>query len=522
MGLPYRRLQPASGIFRIIQLNSEADSKSGWEKKSLKRLLSSHFLHKEIKEGIRFKGAFFISERRINMEQNHSNPLATEPVGKLLLKFSVPTALTLMVNYMYNIVDQIFVGQNAGYLGIAATNVAFPLSTICVAIALLIGDGCAANISLHLGRKEYEKANHSFANAFALLIAFGIFVLVGGNVFLKQLVLLFGATENVFNSAMSYSRIILFGLPFMIFNVSFTAIIRADGNPKYTMKCMMLGALINVVLDPIFIFTFDMGVVGAAIATIIGQIAAGVLCLLYIPKLKNVSFSVANMRLKADTCKEILTLGIPSFFTQISAALTQIVMNNLMKTYGASTIYGSDIALSCYGMVMKIYQVAHSMFVGVSSGTQPINGFNYGAKQYGRVKKTYSLAIKVALVISIIWYLLFRIFSGTLGGLFVPGNELYSQFTQHFINIYMAVFFIYGPPMSTASFFQAIGKPVKSLLISLSRQAFFLIPLALILSNFFGLDGALAAAPIADTLTLLLAVILVVREFKFWKANNMI
>ena len=382
---------------------------------------------------------------------------------------------------------------------------AFPLSTICVAIALLIGDGCAANISLHLGRKEYEKANHSFANAFALLIAFGIFVLVGGNVFLKQLVLLFGATENVFNSAMSYSRIILFGLPFMIFNVSFTAIIRADGNPKYTMKCMMLGAAINVVLD-----------------AIIGQIAAGVLCLLYIPKLKNVSFSVANMRLKADTCKEILTLGIPSFFTQISAALTQIVMNNLMKTYGASTIYGSDIALSCYGMVMKIYQVAHSMFVGVSSGTQPINGFNYGAKQYGRVKKTYSLAIKVALVISIIWYLLFRIFSGTLGGLFVPGNELYSQFTQHFINIYMAVFFIYGPPMSTASFFQAIGKPVKSLLISLSRQAFFLIPLALILSNFFGLDGALAAAPIADTLTLLLAVILVVREFKFWKANNMI
>lgn len=186
----------------------------------------------------------------------------------------------------------------------------------------------------------------------------------------------------------------------MIFNVSFTAIIRADGNPKYTMKCMMLGALINVVLDPIFIFMFDMGVVGAAIATIIGQIAAGVLCLLYIPKLKNVSFSVANMRLKADTCKEILTLGIPSFFTQISAALTQIVMNNLMKTYGASTIYGSDIALSCYGMVMKIYQVAHSMFVGVSSGTQPINGFNYGAKQYGRVKKTYSLAIKVALVIS--------------------------------------------------------------------------------------------------------------------------
>ena len=219
------------------------------------------------------------------MDKNLKNPLAIDPISKLLLRFSVPTALTLIVNYLYNIVDQIFVGQKVGVVGIAATNVAFPLTTICMAIALMTGDGCAANISLHLGRGEKEDADNTFANAFALLIVFGVFVVIVGNIFLEQLILIFGATESVFESAASYSRIILFGLPFMIFNVSFTAIIRSDGNPKYTMKCMMIGALINVVLDPVFIFGFDLGVEGAAIATIIGQFVSGRLWLISLASL---------------------------------------------------------------------------------------------------------------------------------------------------------------------------------------------------------------------------------------------
>ena len=466
--------------------------------------------------------AFFISERGIVMKENERNPLAYEPISKLLLKFSVPTALTLIVNYLYNIVDQIFVGQKAGVVGIAATNVAFPLTTICMAVALLIGDGCAANISLHLGRKEQKEADHTFGNAFFLLICFGILVFVLGNIFLSKLVILFGATDTVYASAMSYSRIILAGLPFMILCVAFTAIIRADGNPKYTMKCMMLGAAINVVLDALFIMKMNMGVVGAAAATIIGQIVSGLMCLAYIPKLKNINFSKAIFAPKAKVCKEIFSLGIPSFFTQISAAITQIVMNNLMRKYGAATIYGSDIALSCYGMVMKIYQLAHSMFVGVSSGTQPINGYNYGAKQYGRVKETYKLAIMTAFSISILWFALYMIFAGKVGGLFVDNNQLYNEFTEHFIRIYMMAFFIYGPPMATASFFQAIGKPVKALVISLSRQMFFLIPLAVIFSSFMGLDGALFAAPAADTLTFLLAFSLIFVELRSWKKNNMV
>lgn len=451
-----------------------------------------------------------------------SNPLGTDPILSLLKKFSVPTALTLMVNYLYNIVDQIFVGQSVGIEGIAATNVAFPFSTICVSVALLIGDGCAANTSLSLGRGEKDYADRGFGNSFLLLILFSLFILIFGNIFLEQLVTLFGATETVFESSMIYSRIILLGLPFMIINVSFTAIIRADGNPKYTMKCMMTGALINVILDPVFIFGFNMGVKGAAIATILGQFIAGFLCLAYIPKFKSITFKKAYMKLSGKVCKTILSLGISSFFTQIATAALQIIMNNLMKTHGAATIYGSDIALSCYGMMMKIYQIAHAMLVGLSSGTQPINGFNYGAKQYDRVKTTYKYAFIFSFIISTGWFIVYMVFPSQIAYLFVNDSPMYQEFAKVCFRSYMLVFFIYGMPMVTSSFFQAIGKPSKALLLSLSRQAFFLIPLSLILSSKFGLKGALFSAPIADTLTFIVALSLIIYEFKLWKKNGFI
>lgn len=451
-----------------------------------------------------------------------SNPLGTDPILSLLKKFSVPTALTLMVNYLYNIVDQIFVGQSVGIEGIAATNVAFPFSTICVSVALLIGDGCAANTSLSLGRGEKDYADRGFGNSFLLLILFSLFILIFGNIFLEQLVTLFGATETVFESSMIYSRIILLGLPFMIINVSFTAIIRADGNPKYTMKCMMTGALINVILDPVFIFGFNMGVKGAAIATILGQFVAGFLCLAYIPKFKSITFKKAYMKLSGKVCKTILSLGISSFFTQIATAALQIIMNNLMKIHGAATIYGSDIALSCYGMMMKIYQIAHAMLVGLSSGTQPINGFNYGAKQYDRVKTTYKYAFIFSFIISTGWFIVYMVFPSQIAYLFVNDSPMYQEFAKVCFRSYMLVFFIYGMPMVTSSFFQAIGKPSKALLLSLSRQAFFLIPLSLILSSKFGLKGALFSSPIADTLTFIVALSLIIYEFKLWKKNGFI
>ena len=444
------------------------------------------------------------------------NPLATESIPKLLLKFSVPTTLTLMVNYLYNIVDQIFVGQGVGITGIAATNVSFPFSIVCTALALLIGDGCAAHISLCLGKKDQQKANKCFGNAFILVVLFG-------NLFLKTLLLLCGATETILPAALQYTRIILFGLPFMIFNVAFTAIIRSDGNPQYTMKAMMIGAVINIILDPIFIFYFHMGVQGAAIATILGQIVSGIICICYIPRFQNIIFQKENMMLDLHTSIRILSLGIPSFITQIATACTQIVMNNIMRYYGNTMIYGSDIALSCYGTMMKVYQIAHAMFVGVSSGTQPINGFNYGAKQYKRVKQTYCTAVSIALMISVIWWLIYQIFPAQIATLFVNDEqENYILFAVRCYRFYMLAFFIYGIPTVTASFFQAIGKPAKALVISVCRQILFLIPLSIIFSSKYGIDGALISAPIADVLAFLLAMVLILYEWSSWKKKEFI
>jgi len=451
-----------------------------------------------------------------------TNILATESIPKLLLKFSVPTMLTLMVNYLYNIVDQIFVGQGVGIMGIAATNVSFPFSIVCTALALLIGDGCAARISLCLGRKEQQQANKCFGNAFFILILCGVFIVLFGNLFLKTLLLLFGATETILPSAIQYARIILFGLPFMIFNVAFTAIIRSDGNPQYTMKAMMIGAVINIILDPIFIFYFDMGVQGAAIATILGQIVSGIICICYITRFQNITFQKNNMILDFHTTTSILSLGIPSFITQIATACTQIVMNNMMRYYGANTIYGSDIALSCYGTMMKVYQIAHAMFVGVSSGTQPINGFNYGAKQYKRVKQTYYTAITIALIISFAWWLIYQTFPAQIASLFVSAEQTdYIAFAVYCYRFYMLAFFVYGFPMVTASFFQAIGKPINALAISVSRQILFLIPLAIILSPQYGIKGSLVSAPIADILTFLLAVVLILYELNQWNKKGL-
>ena len=320
--------------------------------------------------------------------QRKQNPLETEPIGRLIRRYSIPTALTLMVNYLYNIVDQIFVGQGVGVTGMAATNVAFPLTIVTIALALMIGDGCAANMSLCLGRRQQEEADRTASHTVTLLVAAGVFLAVAGSLFARQIVLLFGATETAFQASLDYTRIIVWGLPFLLFSSALTAIIRADGNPKYTMKCMILGAVINTVLDPVFIFGLHMGVVGAAIATVIGQVAAGGLCLVYLRRLQSVRIRRAWLRPTAALTGRIFKLGIPSFLTQIMTAAVQVTMNNLMTRYGAQTAYGGDVALSVYGMVMKVYQIAHAMFVGVSSATQPINGYNFGAKRYDRVRAT--------------------------------------------------------------------------------------------------------------------------------------
>ena len=302
------------------------------------------------------------------MTETKQNSLGTEPIGRLLLKFSVPTALTLMVNCLYNIVDQIFIGHAVGIKGVAATNVTFPIGIIAAALALLIGDGCAANVSLHLGRGEQEEADRTFANAVMLLFGVGILLSVFGCIFARQLVVFFGASPSVVAEAVLYMSIILLGQPFGMCNMAFTAIIRADGNPQYMMRSMMIGAALNVVLDPIFIFVFRWGIQGAALATIIGQIVSGVIALAYLPRFSHFAIRKKYLQLKWRFIGDIVRLGFPSLCTQTATAATQIVMNNLMRKYGAATIYGSEIALSCYGLMMKIYQIAHAMSLGLLRG----------------------------------------------------------------------------------------------------------------------------------------------------------
>lgn len=442
------------------------------------------------------------------------NPLGTLPVKKLIIRYSIPTSITLMVNFIYNIADQFFIGQGVGVNGMAATNVAFPLTILAIAIGLLIGDGVAAAISLCLGKKEQEEANRTLSHGYTLLILSGILVTIVCLTFASQIVRLFGSTDATYNLSMDYVKTISFGLPFLMISSSLTAIIRADGNPKYTMKCMLTGAIINIVLDPIFIFTFDMGVIGAGIATIIGEIVAGVACMLYAPRFKTVKIKKKYLVPTKNTTKQILSLGIPSLFTQILNAAVQISMNNLMTIYGARTIYGSETALSAYGMMMKIYQIAHAMFVGLSSAIQPINGYNFGAKKYGRVREAVTTAVKWAIVISTVWFFIFQLFGKYIGMAFVSNDPLFADCSKHLFRIYMACFFISGVHNVVASFFQAIGKPKIALTIPTVRQLVLLIPLAFVLGKYFGLNGALVAAPISDICVFILNIILVRKELK--------
>ena len=452
--------------------------------------------------------------------QTTRSPLETEPLSKLLLRYSVPTTLTLMVNYLYNVVDQIFIGHGAEITGMAAVNVAFPVSILVNAVALLLGDGCAANVSLCLGRKDQETADRIFGHAVTWIITGGIVMALLCGIFTPQIVRLCGSTDTAYAEAAAYLRVIALGIPFQLVCPAFTAMIRADGAPQYTMKCMMTGAVINLILDPVFIFGLNMGVVGAGIATVIGEVAAGVLCLLYLRQLQTVHLTREALRPTWVLTQRILKLGFPSLLTQSLTALVQIVLNNLMRVYGAATVYGSDIALSVYGMMMKVYQIAHSMFVGVSSAIQPINGYNFGAKNYGRVRKTYRMATGIALVISGLWWLIYLLLPRQLAMLFVSDNPLYLDCAAHCFRLYMMAFFLYGVHMTTASFFQGIGKPTCSLLIPLVRQGVLLIPLALLLSRHWGLDGALFAVPIADVLTCVLCVIMAYWEFQGWKKRG--
>lgn len=442
------------------------------------------------------------------------NILGYEKIGKLIRKFSIPCIISLVVNSIYNIVDQIFIGWGVGYLGNGATNIVFPITMVCLAFALMLGDGTSAYLSLKLGEQKKEEAKKGVANGVLLSIIISICFLVGALIFLPQLLNIFGCTDALREYALGYGYVIVIGLPFMIIGTTLNSVIRADGSPKYSMTSMLAGAILNVILDPIFIFVFDMGVQGAAIATVISQFVTFVMNIVYIKKFKSIKLEKSDFKLQFNTGKKVMLLGISSFITQMSFVVVMAVENNLLAKYGAYSEFGSEIPITVLGIVMKVSQILNSIIIGIVAGAQPIFGYNYGAGKYDRVKQTLKTVLGLSLIVSTIAFLLFQLIPDKLIAIFGSGDEKYIEFACLAFRTYLMLCICNGIQIPSGIFFQAIGKSTKSAILSISRQIVFLIPAFFILGKLFGINGILYAGPIADGLAFILAVTLLTKEVK--------
>ena len=445
--------------------------------------------------------------------------LGKDKINKLILSFSIPCVISMLINSIYNIVDQIFIGKGVGTLGNAATNVIFPLIIIFNAVAGLIGNGAAANLSLKLGEKNKKAAAKSIGQAVSLTIILSIVISGIAYIFLPQLVYLFGCTESVYKYAVDYGRIIVIGAPFMLIYSSFSSIIRADGSPKYSMIMLVIGAIINIILDPIFIFGFDMGVKGGALATIIGQIVSFVIAIIYLFKIKSVKLTKNDFKLDKDVFR-ILALGISSFITQATILVLFIFMNNILTKLGANTKFGDDIPLSVYGVISKINSLYISTVLGISIGSQPIIGFNYGAGNKFRVKETIRKVLIINFIIGIIFNLLFVLFPKQITGIFISSNDvsynLFMEFAVLMCHSFLLVISLNALEMTTSIVIQSLGNVVKSTAVTFIRQIILLIPISLILAFVFnkGIYGVLYAGCIADVLCFIITIFIIKSEYK--------
>lgn len=443
-----------------------------------------------------------------------TNPLATEPVGKLIHRFAIPTIVSMLVGAIYNIVDQIYIGHGIGMLGIAATNIAFPLTIICTAVSLLLGVGCAANFNLSLGAGKTERAARMVGTVLTLMVLVGVASVVLANIFMDTMLDLFGMTSFIEPFAVPYSVIVSYGFPFLIFSNACSHLIRADGSPAYSMLIMLAGAIFNVVADPIFLFVFDMGIEGIAWATTLGQVLSAGIALYYmLKKFQSVRIKKSYLRPKSAYIRAIMALGIAAFFNQIAMMFVQIVLNNTLRHYGALSPYGSEIPLAAVGLIMKTNFIFMAIVIGIAQSCQPIIGFNYGAQNYHRVKKTFKLAITIATGISLVAFITFQAFPHLVIAVFGARDLAYVRFAVRYMRIFMFMTVANGIQPVTSNFFTSIGRAKLGVLMSLTRQGIFLLPLIFLLPIFLGIDGVMFAGPIADTATVLLAVYLTRGEF---------
>ncbi len=448
-----------------------------------------------------------------------ANPLGTKPVSKLLAEFAIPSIIAMLVSALYNIVDQFFIGQYVGMLGNAATNVAFPLTISCTAISLMCGIGGAANFNLNMGRGNGQKAAAYAGNAISMCFIIGLLLCAVTKLFLNPMMILFGATDQTLYYSLSYTGITSLGFPFLIFTTGGSALIRADGSPRFSMFCTLTGAIVNTVLDALFMTTFHMGIEGAAWATVTGQVVSAVLVAAYLTRFQTVRLCRTHFRPVAACWGNIAKLGMSPCINQLAMMVVQIVLNNVLKTYGARSEYGGDIPLACAGIISKVGMMFFSIVIGISQGMQPIVSFNYGAKQYRRVVEAVWKSIASATAISIVAFLCFQLFPRQIIGLFGEGSEEYFRFAERYFKIYMFFTFANQFQPIVANMFTSIGKATAGAFMSLTRQILFLLPLLVVLPRFFGLDGAMYAAPVADCVAFVIALGMLLRETHWLKTE---
>jgi len=427
------------------------------------------------------------------------NPLGTQPVRSLIWKYSLPGIASQLINSAHNIVDQIFIGWGINDLGIAATNVTFPFTTIMTAVSALIGMGASAKYSILLGQKEPEKAADYLGNALVMMTASSIVIAAIGLIFLEPVLYLFGATDLIMEYALPYARIICIGLPFGICSAASVYFIRADGSPGYASAVLLAGAIFNIVFDPVFLFILDMGMAGVALATAMGQMLSFGLAIFYIvKKLRTVKLQSDNFKVRGSIIKTVFSLGIATFTTHVLNTAAQIIQMNGLKDYGALTVFGSEVALTASGAVAKLTMVFLASVIGIAIGCQPILGYNLGSKRYGRVKETYLLALKYGTIIAATSYIILQLFPGTILKIFGSDDPLFYEFATHYIRIFFGVLFLNALQPVTSIFCTAVGKAKLGFWMAVLRQGILMIPMLFILPKFMGLDGVLWSGVLSD------------------------
>lgn len=405
-------------------------------------------------------------------------------------------------------------------LGNAATNVAFPVTTIATALALLLGIGGASNYNLEMGARREKKASSIAGTALSTLVITGVILAVAVLLFLRPLLSLFGATTDVMPYAVDYLGITAVGLPFYALSIGGNHIVRADRSPTYSMTCVLTGAIINTILDPLFIFGFGWGIKGAAWATVIGQVVSGILVVIYFGKFRKMYLEMSMLKPSSECLKAIISLGMASCINQIAMAIVQIVLNNILRYYGGLSVYGSDIPIACVGVISKVNQVFMAICIGISQGCQPIWGFNYGAKKYDRVRLAYRYSMIACTAIATVFFLCFQLFPHQIVSIFGTGSDLYFQFAERYLKIFMFMTFANGIQPMSSGFFTSIGKAKLGIVMSLTRQVLFLLPLIIIFSLIMGIDGVMYAGPIADAAAFALAILFARRELGAMKKGK--